>query len=78
MYLPVFYGKEGIIPFSDPFHITAQSVVKQHKTNKRDVQKMTVFRKYFIAGHCYEVGDRMKGDVIAIGATGGRITVFAT
>jgi len=63
MYLPVFYGKEGIIPFSEPFHITAKGIVEQHKVNKSNRRNMTVFRKYFIAGHCYEVGDRMKGGI---------------
>ena len=61
MYLPVFYGKGGIIPFSEPFQITEKGIVVCHKVSKSNLQDMTVFRKYFIVGHCYEVGDRMKG-----------------
>ncbi|GHT10598.1 hypothetical protein FACS189426_11080 [Bacteroidia bacterium] len=61
MYLPVFYGEQGIVPFSAPLLLTAQGTVKRLEADKNKLQTLTVYRKYFIAGHCYEVGRRMMG-----------------
>jgi hypothetical protein len=63
MYLPVFYDKQGIIPFSMPFHMTTKGAVKQHEICKHEFLDMTVYRKYFIGNHCYEVGNRMEGGI---------------
>ena len=63
MYLPVFYDETGIIPFSAPFHITLKGEIIPHEIDKRDLLDITAYRKYFIAGHCYEVGHRMKDGI---------------
>ncbi|GHT78832.1 hypothetical protein AGMMS50262_21880 [Bacteroidia bacterium] len=60
MYLPVLYGQQGIIPFSVPFHISIQGKIKKHEIIKNNFLNSTIYRKYFIAGHCYEVGNRMQ------------------
>lgn len=63
MYLPVFYNKQGVVPFSFPFCITSLGDVKPYETSKSKIRTDTIYRKYFIAGHCYEVGYRMKGGI---------------
>ena len=63
MYLPVFYSDEYVIPFSEPFHITATGEVKRYNTSDNLRKDITVRRKYFVAGHCYEVGHRMEGGI---------------
>jgi hypothetical protein len=61
MYLPVFYTQNGIAPLAEPFFITPTGEVRKIRIDKDIRQEMTVYRKYFIAGHCYDVGRRMKG-----------------
>ncbi|GHT88497.1 hypothetical protein FACS189474_3840 [Bacteroidia bacterium] len=63
MYLPVFYDEQGIVPFTDPFHISIRGMVKRYQTIPTNSLIATIYRKYFIAGHCYEVGHRMEGGV---------------
>jgi hypothetical protein len=63
MYLPVFYTQGGILPFSEPFFITATGEIKKVCIDWDAPQDMTLYRKYFIAGHCYNVGHRMEGGV---------------
>ena len=64
MYLPVFYDEQGIVPFSTPFHITTKGEIQFHEIDKGNLSDLTVYRKYFIAGHCYEVGHRLEGGII--------------
>ena len=61
MYLPVVYTQNGIVPVSDPFYISATGEIKQISADSDKPQNITVYRKYFIAGHCYDVGHRMEG-----------------
>ena len=61
MYLPVVYSGNGVIPVSAPFYISATGKIKQLSVNNNKHQDITVYRKYFIAGHCYDVGHRMEG-----------------
>ena len=61
MYLPVVYSENGVIPISAPFYISATGEIKQMNISSNEYQNITVYRKYFIAGHCYEVGHRMEG-----------------
>ena len=61
MYLPVVYTQNGIVPVSDPFYISATGEIKQISADSDKHQAITVYRKYFIGGHCYDVGHRMEG-----------------
>jgi hypothetical protein len=63
MYLPVFYDEHGVVPFSSPFFMTSLRLARQYKINGTETQTISVYRKYFIASHCYEVGERMKGGI---------------
>ncbi|MDR1784031.1 MAG: hypothetical protein LBR13_07220 [Dysgonamonadaceae bacterium] len=54
-------NKDGVIPFSAPFVITPTDEIKRYVADNSQLQTMTVCRKYFIAAHCYTVGNRMKG-----------------
>ncbi|GHT51010.1 hypothetical protein FACS189440_19420 [Bacteroidia bacterium] len=63
MYLPVFYDEQGIVPFAEPFHIAIRGLVKRYRPVPANSLIATIYRKYFIAGHCYEVGHRMEGGV---------------
>ncbi|GHT74332.1 hypothetical protein AGMMS50262_07080 [Bacteroidia bacterium] len=63
MYLPGFYDEQGIVPFAEPFHITIRGLVKRYQPIPTNSLTATVFRKYFIAPHCYEVGHRMEGGI---------------
>ena len=61
MYLPVFYDQNGIVPISSPFLITAKGEIKPHTIDKDNLQTMTLYRKYFIGTHCYNVAGRLYG-----------------
>ncbi len=60
MYLPVFFDKEGIIPFASPFFINAKGEVIRCETSNQ-MQDITVRRKYFIDERCYIISNRLKG-----------------
>ena len=60
MYLPVFFDRQGIVPFDAPFFITAKGEVIRCEKSDR-VQDMTVRRKYFIDERCYIISGRFKG-----------------
>lgn len=61
MYMPVFYGGNGVIPFSSPFYISPDGKIHRFETNKTLTENINIHRKYFIAKHCYGVGVRMQG-----------------
>ena len=61
MYLPVFYDVNQVIPFSSPFYISAQGIINRFDVDETQTTDIHVRRKYFIAKHCYAVGNRLKG-----------------
>jgi len=61
MYMPVFYDDNQVVPFSAPFYISAKGVINRFEAERNQTTDIYVYRKYFIAKHCYSVGNRMKG-----------------
>ena len=61
MYMPVFYDNNQVVPFSSPFYISQKGVVNRVEADKMQTTDIHVYRKYFIAKHCYAVGHRMQG-----------------
>jgi hypothetical protein len=61
LYLPVFYDEKGIVPFAPPFIVNYQGGIQRIEANKNRKQVVTVYRKYYIAPHCYNVAHRLLG-----------------
>ena len=61
MYMPVFYSNNQVVPFSKPFFITPQGVIRQFEAHDTQTTDIHLYRKYHIAKHCYGVGHRMQG-----------------
>ena len=61
MYMPVFYEDNQVVPFSSPFFISPKGVINRFEADKTQTTDIHVYRKYFIAKHCYSVGNRMEG-----------------
>ena len=61
MYLSVFYDENQTVPFAAPFTISPKGIIRRYETDKTQTATIDVYRKYFIAGHCYHVGLRMEG-----------------
>ena len=61
MYLPVFYDESGARPFAVPFYIAYDGHVEWCEPDTTHLQDIDLRRKYFIAAHCYGVGDRLQG-----------------
>jgi F5/8 type C domain. len=61
MYLPVFYDDNRIVPFSSPFYITPLGEIQRCDADTTQTTTLNIYRKYFIAKHCYDVGSRMQG-----------------
>jgi hypothetical protein len=60
IYLPVFFDRQGIIPFAAPFFIHTKGEIKKYEKSDQ-VQDITVRRKYFIDERCYIISNRLKG-----------------
>ena len=61
MYMPVFYDEDRIVPFSSPFYLSPKGIMQRYETDNTRTATINVYRKYFIAKHCYDVGHRMEG-----------------
>ena len=61
MYMPVFCDENGIVPFSAPFYISPKGTIERFEADKTQTETLNVYRKYFVASHCYNVGHRMQG-----------------
>jgi len=61
MYMRVFYDENQIVPFSSPFYISPKGIINKLEADKTLTTDIHVYRKYFIAKHCYSVGSRMEG-----------------
>jgi hypothetical protein len=59
LYLPVCWSEKGIVPFADPFVIDYTGKVRTYKTDENRTQTLSVFRKYYVSNHCYNVGNRL-------------------
>ena len=56
-----FYDNNQIVPFSDPFYISLKGDINRFEAHDTQTADIHVYRKYFIAKHCYGVGIRMQG-----------------
>jgi hypothetical protein len=61
LYMPVCFDGKRLIPFSSPFLLTFQGAVKPVVADKKQKQTMTLYRKYYIGTHCYDVAHRLLG-----------------
>ena len=61
MYMPVFYSESGVIPFDFPFCISPKGTIRRYEADKAQDTTLHIYRKYFIAKHCYGVGNRTQG-----------------
>jgi hypothetical protein len=61
LYMPVCFDGKKLIPFSSPFLLTFQGAVKPVVADKKQTQTMTLYRKYYIGTHCYDVAHRLLG-----------------
>jgi hypothetical protein len=50
-----------VVPFSSPFFISPHGIINRLDADKSQTTDIHVYRKYFIAKHCYSVGVRMEG-----------------
>lgn len=57
----MFYDAKGIVPFASPFILTYQGKVNQIEANKKNKQSISLYRKYYIGTHCYNVAHRLLG-----------------
>ncbi|MDR1170236.1 MAG: hypothetical protein LBK97_05310 [Prevotellaceae bacterium] len=65
-YLPVFYEKNGIRPFSDPVIVLSSGEVKTLKADTAVRKHLTLSRKYSLFEGIYNIGHRIIGGKIQI------------
>ncbi|KAA6348870.1 hypothetical protein EZS27_003670 [termite gut metagenome] len=66
VYLPVFYGIQGIEPFAEPLILTARGKIIELKADTLHKQQMILYRKYPPFQPIYDVGKRIVGGRIQV------------
>lgn len=64
VYLPVYYGAMGSIPFDNPFLLTSKGEMVQVIPDTLSKRTLTLYRKYPAFNNVYEIGDRVIGGEI--------------
>jgi hypothetical protein len=64
VYLPVYYGEEGLIPASDPFILTVKGEIQPVKADTTKSQTLNIRRKFPVFQHVYNVRKRVVGGKI--------------
>jgi hypothetical protein len=61
LYMPVCFDGKRLIPFSSPFLLTYQGEVTPVVADKKQKQTLTLYRKYYVGTHCYDVAHLLLG-----------------
>ncbi|MDR1340575.1 MAG: hypothetical protein LBK58_11060 [Prevotellaceae bacterium] len=61
LYMPIFCDREGVVPFSSPFIINYQGEIRRIEADRNKKQAVTLYRKYYVSTHCYDVAHRLLG-----------------
>lgn len=64
VYLPVYYTNEGIEPMNYPFLLTSRKEKRYLIPDKKQLKKVTLYRKYPLMRRAFDKGKCMKGSMI--------------